>query len=289
MISVLIRDTKFWLLSTTAGLTAIYFTLMWFADDTGHLVMSALFFGCAAILLWEKRHSLSIKQNRVSVILGLVLIGWMLRHSSLETIEYLVRLFPAVLALGMGLVASGWYGLKQYWQELLLLFCLSVPSTVAYYLIDISPLTAQASSLLLWYSGFDVSLNGVVLSLPDGQPIRVVYECSGIDMVLYMFGLSVICLVMFPIKGAGKVIFSLVAIAVGFLLNSVRIAMLVVLFGVDQDAFNKWHTGTGSYTFAMIGVIILGIIYWVLLKLDANPRQSELAQFPEINSEPDLY
>lgn len=261
----LFRERKFCFLALLAGLTAVYFTLIWQADDTGHLAISGLFYFCVGTLLWEKRAHLSFKLHWPSCGLGLFLIGWMLTNSSCSTNEYVVRLFPVVSGVGVALIASGWQQLKQYSQILLLLFFLSVPSVLAYYWVDIAPLTAKVSELMLWYAGFDVRLQGIILAIHGRQPIKVIYDCSGIDTVLYMLGLSIACLVMFPISGFKRFVFPCIAIAVGFFLNSIRVAMLAVMLGSDQAAFDKWHTGTGSYTFALIGVIILGAIYWVLL------------------------
>nr|WP_293089917.1 archaeosortase/exosortase family protein [Moorena sp. SIO3H5] len=68
--------------------------------------------------------------------------------------------------LGLGLLASGLKGLKQYWQHLTIFLCLAIPSGLPTLLIDVSTLTAKFSGLLLWYSGFEVSRQGVYLILP---------------------------------------------------------------------------------------------------------------------------
>jgi cyanoexosortase A len=271
------QKKEFIFLALGVALSAIYFALIWKADDTGQLGMSVLFYVCVATLLYEKRKELIFKFDGLSFLVGLLLIGWILLNSSPETDDYTVRLFPFVSGLAIGLMAANWQMLSQYRKEILLLFFLGVPSFLAYYFIDITVLTAKASSLLLWYSGFDVVTQGNVLSLVDGTPVQVIYDCSGIDMINYMLGLSVICLIMFPIGGIKRFFFPVVAMVLGFVVNCCRVALLAILVSTNRLGFNDWHTGTGSYTFALIGVVILGAIYWLLMNFEsasASPDES---------------
>jgi cyanoexosortase A len=254
------------LLALAAALSAIYFTLVWKADDTGQLSMSFLFYFCVISLLKDQASRLTLKRDWLSWGIGGVLIGWVLWQSTTTPDDYTVRLFPFVSGVGVGLLASGWRNLKQYWRPLLILFFLGVPSVLAYHFIDIAPLTARFSTLLLWYAGFDVMAEGTYIALADGRVVQVVYDCSGIDMVNYLLGMSIICLVMFPISGRMKQILVPMAGAfIGFLVNGIRVALMVVLAKFDQSAFNNWHTGTGSYTFAVLGIAMLGFLYWLLL------------------------
>lgn len=255
-------------------LSLIYFLLVWKADDTGQLGVSILFYACVANLIYEKREKISFEFDGLSFALGCGLIVWILSNSSPDTNDYTVRLFPFVGGLALSLMAVGFRGLNYFKKELTLLFFLSVPSVLAYHFIDISSLTAKVSSLLLWYTGFDVVTEGNILSLAHGQPVEVVYDCSGIDMVNYMLGLSVICLVMFPISGFKRFVFPILAIALGFLVNCCRVMLLVILASSDKAGFDKWHTGTGSYTFALIGVVILGGMYWFFLNSESNTKFS---------------
>lgn len=269
---------KLWGLALSSCLTAIYFTLIWIADDVGHLTISILVYVCVSTLLWEKRKQLLFELDWLSCTVGWLLIAWVFGSSTQETNEYFVRLIPFVSGLAIALITAGWRQLKQLWQPLLLLFVLSVPSVLAYYFVDIAPLTAKASALMLWYLGFDVKVHGIIIGLAGSKPIEVVYDCSGIDMVLYMLTLSFIGLTMFPTTGFRRAIFPFLSVVLGFLLNGIRIAMLTLFNSSNQEAFNRWHTGTGSYTFALIGVVILGTIYWHFLTLEMPIRESSQNQ-----------
>jgi cyanoexosortase A len=271
----LISKQKLFLLSLSAGLTAIYFTLIWSADDTGHITVSALVFFCVFSLVREQHTQFILKQDWISCLLGFFLVGWILLNSSSSTNAYVVRLFPFLCGLAISLIASSWRYLQQFLKPLILLFILSVPSYLAYHFVDLAPLTAKTSSLMLWYAGFEIYVKGVVLGLVDREAVRVVYDCSGIDMVLYMSTMSVVCLVMCPITSFFKYWFPVIAAMLGFLLNSLRVAMLVIFLGSDQEAFNQWHTGTGSYFFALLGIITLGLTYWFFLRLEPSDVEFE--------------
>jgi cyanoexosortase A len=133
-----------------ASLIAIYMTLLWKAQDIAHLGMSALFGLSVASLLWEKRRRLNLQSEIFPTVLGALLIALVLWQSAAISPEVLshkrninlystsfLRLIPLISALGIGLLASGFKGLKQYWQELTIIFFLSVPSVVLSLMVDI--------------------------------------------------------------------------------------------------------------------------------------------------------
>lgn len=253
-------------MALSAALTAIYFTLVWFADDTGQLSMSMLFYFCVFSLLKEKASALTFRRDWPSYVVAIVLVAWVLLNSSTQTGDYTIRLFPFVSGIAIALFVSGWQNIRQYWRELTIFFFLGIPSFLAYHLIDISPLTAKFSTLMLWYAGFDIANQGTFMALADGRVVQVVYECSGIDMVNYLLGMAILCLFMFPIPGAFKNTFvPILGGLIGFLVNGFRVSLMVVLAKFDQNAFDNWHTGTGSYTFALLGVVMLGAVYWLLI------------------------
>ncbi len=267
----LLKNSPFWLLVIAAGLVAINLTLVWQAGDIGHLGVSVLFWLAAASLLWEKRHSLSLESGVLPSFLGALLIAWVLLNSASlpdapDSILHnpFLRISPFISALGLGLIASGFRGLKQYWQELTVVFFLGVPSVLASFLTDVSPFTAKFASLLLWYSGFDVSVENTKIILPTGA-VEVAAGCSGIETMTYLLGIAVICLVMFPPKRSHGIFVPIVALTLGFVVNGVRVAILAVLTGANSEAFDYWHTREGSLFFGMIAIAIFGLFYGFLL------------------------
>ncbi|MBD2353608.1 cyanoexosortase A [Tolypothrix sp. FACHB-123] len=268
----ILKTEPFWLLSIAAGLAAICLTLVWKAHDVGHLGMSILFFFAIGSILWDKRHTFNFESDVFSSILGWLIISWVLWQSTTHNLGYVIRLFPLASAVGVGLLASGFRGLKQYWEAFTILFFLEIPSVLAELLLDISPLSAKFASLLLWYSGFDVTLKGVYIHLPTGS-VKVVPSCSGIDTINYLLGISIIALVMFPIAKYKRVFVSLFAMFLGFFLNAIRIAILAVMVGTNEAAFHSWHGGNASYSFGVFGILIFGVIYMLILRQEERQMQ----------------
>ena len=273
----LFKDTRYWLLGIAAGLQAIYLTLVWKADDTGHLGMSLLFLFAVGSLTWEKRDSLKFESEMLSGIVGVGLISWVLWQSANLADGNTMRLLSFTSALGVALLASGFKGLKQYWQELTILFFLGVPSVIASFLFDISPLTAKFSAFLLHYFGFDVASQGVFINLPNGG-VEVTHECSGIDTIIYILSVSILALVMFPVNRSKRFFVPIVGIIIGFVINGIRVAMLAIFAGSDKAAFENWHGGQASYLYGMIGIVLFGCFYWLLLQQEEKSQSTGISE-----------
>ncbi len=269
----LLKDTRYWILGIAAGLQAICLTLVWKADDTGHFGMSLLFLLAIGSLIWEKRHTLKFESEFLPSIVGMALIGWVLWQSANLADGNTMRLLPFASALGAALLASGFKGLKQYWQELTILFFLGVPSVIASFLFDIAPLTAKFSAFLLHYFGFDVVNQGVFINLPNGG-VEVTDECSGLDTIIYILSVSVLALVMFPVNRSKRLFVPIVAIIIGFVINGIRVVMLAIFAASDKAAFDNWHGGQASYLYGMIGIVIFGCFYWLLLQREEKSQSS---------------
>ncbi|MEQ8752845.1 MAG: cyanoexosortase A [Coleofasciculus sp. G1-WW12-02] len=284
-----LKIPPYWLLAIAAGLVAIYMTLGWKAGDEAQLGMSVLFWLAVGSLLWGKRHELNLESGVLPSIAGALVIAFVLWDSArmstltlnngVQRLAPLLRLLPFISAIGVGLLASGFKGLKQYWQELTILFFLGGPSVIASFIPDISPITAKFSAFMLWYMGFQVYLyDKVFINLPDGG-VKVYHGCSGMEAMTYVLGLSVICLIMFPIAGRKQYFVPIMALIVGFVVNSFRVALMAVLANAqNMEAFKYWHEGEGSLVFGMISVMVFGVFYWLLLRMeDASSPETEEA------------
>ena len=171
-----VRSLRIWqycLLGLVASLTAIYITLVYLSGDVAHLGMSFLFYIVAGILLWEKRGSLRFQSSVFSRMVGVLLVAavlWqsieLLHDPSLASsqLNLTLRLLPFVSVLAVCLLASGFRNLKQWRQEIILLFFLGVPSVLFSFLPDPSPVTAQFSTVLLKFAGFDALVQDVYIS-----------------------------------------------------------------------------------------------------------------------------
>ncbi|WP_346291967.1 cyanoexosortase A, partial [Sphaerothrix gracilis] len=273
-----IRIPQFGLLALAALLTAIYFAVISHAGDTAHLGMSGLFYLAAASLVWDKRQSLPNQTSLQGIVLGsLLLILTLALSAYLLQLDFAIvkvakskttltglRLLPFLSGLALAALAAGVRGFRLFWRELVILFFLGAPSVVAAFVTDISPATARFSTFLLWYSGFDVMRQGLVIALPGGG-VEVYYGCSGMESITYLLGLSAVCLVMFPISGIKRWLTPFIAIAIGFFINAIRVALMAVLAASENKAaFDYWHEGDGSLLFGLVAVLFFGGLYMLI-------------------------
>ncbi len=274
--SQLVKTPSFWLLTLATSLSCIYFTLIWKADDIAHLGMSLLFWLAVITLLREKWQTLNLNSDLLSTALGTTLIIiFFLKSLTLPTqIDPFIRIAPLLGAVGLSLVASSYKGMRQYWRELTILFFLGVPSAILTPILDPSETTAKFTHFLLWYCGFDVSRQGVYVVMPSGA-VKVYEGCSGLEAMNYLLGLSIICLLLYPTgKLFYKIITPVIAIIIGFVINSFRVALMLLLVNSGNiKAFNYWHEGEGSLIFGLLEVMVFGSFYLFLLRQDATDTQ----------------
>ncbi len=257
----LIKNLSFWLLSLAAGSIALHLNLTWRSENNDLLSCSLLFWIAVSYLIWEKRDRLNLESDIFSSFFGLSLITLVLFKSMhLFGDDVFLRISPFLSVLGLGLLASGFKGLKQYWQELLLFGFIAVPWESIYLFIDLSLLTAKFATFVLWLLGFEVSRQGVLVILPTGS-IEVYDGCSGIRMIFQLLGIALIFVLIVADSWKQKIFLPILAIILGFVVNGVRVALMAILVALsDQEAFKYWHLGNGSLIFSLIAVMIFALI-----------------------------
>lgn len=270
-----LKSSKFWLVGIAAGLVAIHLTVTFRLGDFNLLSISALFWLAVSLLVWRKHSSLRLESGVLSSCLGATIIAAILLKITSLTGGQFIRLSPFISAVGLALLASGWKGFKQYWQELLVLFFLGIPNIVLSSLIDLSKFTAQFAAFILWYLGFEVSRQGVHVTLPRGG-IEVYAGCSGLESMTHLLSLAVVYLIMFPTDWTKKVLVPVLAISLAFAVNGFRVALMAVLAASSNlEAFEYWHTGDGSVIFSMISVFIFGLFcLWLLRQEKPGERDT---------------
>ncbi|MFE1746742.1 cyanoexosortase A [Coleofasciculus sp. H7-2] len=268
----LVKDLKFWLLAIAAGLITIHLTLTWRSGNTELLSTSFLFWVAVVSLLCKKRDALELKSDNFSSIVGLALISLVLFKSLYPAYGFTLHVTPLISMLGLGLIASGVKGLKQYWRELLLLAFFVLNQQLILKFLNVSLLTAKFTSVLLWFLGFPVVQQGEILSLPTGS-VQIGGACSGVGTILQLLGLTLVFLLIFPTKLKEKILLPLVAVIVAFTLNGMRVALMTVLAGLsNKEAFEYWHLGDGSLIFSLTSVLIFGLIcrFWLIKNIGEN-------------------
>lgn len=250
---------------------AIHIFLILKTKIFGLFGLSILAWFAIVSLLWKKRHKLTLKTLTIPTLLGGALVIWVFWQSFTLTEPTFLYISPLIFGLAMTLLAFGFKGIKQYHQELIILFFLGVPKTLISTVINVYPLaimlTAKMSMMMLWYTGWEASLvEGAVILVPDGG-VTVVESCSGTDVMAYMLALAVIFVVKFPLSTKQNTISIIGAIALGFLANSIRVAILALLSAQNMELFDYWHEGEGGQLFTIMPVIVFGFVYvWVVKK-----------------------
>lgn len=268
-----LKDSQYWLLGIGAGLIAVHLSLTWKADQPSLLGASFVFWVAISSLIWDKRYKLNFDSGVFASFCGLILIALALLKSAFPINPGgIAHLFPIFAAFGLALIASGFKGLKQYRGELIALFFLAAPKLIPPSLMDLSLATAKLSTVMLWYSGFQVSRSGVQINLPSDSVI-VNFPCSGTEQVFHLVGFAIIALIMFPMKKWQKILVPIVAAMVAFIVNGVRVSLMAILVNLgDKEAFEYWHMGDGSLVFSLISVTIFGC--FCLFLLDKKKKKS---------------
>jgi cyanoexosortase A len=273
-----LKYPELWLLGIGAGLIAIHLTLTWKSDNSSLLGMSFLFWAAISSQIWEKRHSLNLESGIFSSFLGLLLIGLiLLKSASLTSFGVFLYITPFIIAVSLALLASGFKGLTQYKGELIALFCLVAPKVIPSFLTNsISSLTAKFAAFLLWYTGSSVVLSGNIIYLPTGS-VEVFSGCSGVEQIFQMLGLAILFLLMFPQNQKQKILVPIVAIFLGFIINSLRVSLMAILVAKQQqEAFKYWHDGDGSLVFSTIAVLLFGVFCWFLMERSLTNKKDSM-------------
>jgi cyanoexosortase A len=265
-----LKTNQFWLLGLAACLIGIHFTLTEQANSSDFLGLSILVWFAIGSLINRKRHTLKLNSDLPSTLLGGLLIAIVLLRSANAVVNPGLTLIPLISGMGLALLASGFKGLGQYWREMIMLGLLAIPAELGIGILNIAnPLALVITKLVgfsLWYLGFQVSTQGNHLYLPTGG-IIINDVCAGVNNLTYLFKVSIIFLLLFPVSGWKKRLsVPLVALILAFVMNISRVAILAVLSPSDPNAFKYWHEGEGSLTFTLIIVILFGTYYLFLLR-----------------------
>lgn len=269
----LLQDSKLCLFSLAVGVTVLHLLLSWRTDSSSdRLTVNSVYWWAVYALLWRRRNSLNLESGAISSFLGLFLLAFVLIKSvSLFWFESVfLRIFPLLAALSLGLLASGFKGLKQYWREgtIVLLLCLpdGIPFLPIEELFKITTLTAKFATFVLWYAGFTVSNQGNYLILPQGATL-VLTSCTGTATAFVLLKLAVLFIILFPIRRSNRIFLLIASILIAFVTSSLRVAIMSALVA-DRAAFNYWHNSPGSEIFSSVAIFFFALLCKFLLRLE---------------------
>ncbi len=272
-----LSSPAFLLIVLGVAVIAIHLTLMFKTGSSDRQITSTLFWLTAAYLIWERQDKLEFQTGLVASVFGALLLAMLLLKSTGYCEDSFLIGYPFLAGIALALIASGFRGLRIYWRELVLLFFSGIPEVLLSKLTDPAPLTAQFASSMLWYSGYAVTQRGIYLDLPGGS-IEVYSGCSGVVAMTQLLGMSVLFLMLLPLpwKWFQKLILPVAAIAIGFLVNAMRVSLMAILVAQKQmKAFEYWHDGSGSLVFSVIGTFVLVILLKILIELFAPKLPQE--------------
>lgn len=262
-----IRLPPLLLLGLLAALACIHLGLSLKLGKYSYLAIALVFWLALASTISDRYHSFKYESDLLSSGLGIMAIALSLIAGAIVDRNLWLNFAPFSFVLGTALLASGIKNLLNYRPELIIMTTLGVPKLLLPLLPDIAPITAKFSAFWLFYCGVDVILSETKIILAQGA-VEVVPSCSGLNLMLYMFGLSIVFLVMFPLPQSRlKVISVITAIAIGFFTNSVRVAILALYSGSsNRSTFEYWHSQDGALVFVTISVLLYGFFCWLLLR-----------------------
>lgn len=279
-----IDRVEFWLIGIGGGLIAMHLLLwMRLTGDFERLTYAVICWAALLTLVWRKRNSAKLTSDVVSSVAGASLLGWVLLRSSWAYVYdgVLFEVAPFFSVLGFGLIAVGIGQLRSYWRELAIAAILAQPQhhIINFFqgIYNFSLLTAKISTSMLYYFGFDVTRQGVFILLPTGA-IEVNTSCSGVEAAWSLLQLAVIFLLVFAIRKGDRWLLPLLALAIAFVVNGFRIAILaLVVAGGDKAAFNYWHHGDGSQLFGVLSMLAFGFVcQWFLHRYENPPPTDDL-------------
>lgn len=274
------QKLEFWLLTTWCSLIAINVTLVVrLAEDVDEIAIQILTWSVAIFLAMRDRRQYKFSTSPTAIATGSLLVIWVLIKSLLtrRTTDILFILTPLMGTVGIALIASGWQGIKQYWRPILLAANLGIPITFLFAAIEkvvpVNVFTAQFANAVLWYGGAKVSQNGITIISQFGA-VEVARGCAGLPPILMLLRITMMFVLVFPVRQIHMWIMFFAAAAIAFIINSMRVALLVVI-SADNGAFKYWHDGDGSQIFSVIAVSLL---LWLCNWLSQDDDDDELEE-----------
>lgn len=268
------KNTKFWLLIVASCLTAVHLSLIHKYGDENLISISMILLGAVLFISWENHDKLSIKSDVYSKFIGIGIIAFVILKSAyISSFEPFVQFSPLLSAIGVGLFASGVKGLKQYWQQLVLLLTLAIPlEAIIPYIVDLAPATAKLSAIMLSCLGFKAHSQGIDVFLPTGA-VAVSPHCTGLNIISRLLRLSILLLVMFPSNWIKSIFVPIVAVLIAFIGNGIRVAVLAVCVANSQQGSFDFFHGPGGHIFTITSVVVFGSFYYFISRINRLEAQ----------------
>jgi cyanoexosortase A len=251
---------------------------------TGNAITALIVWGGALICMEDLLDSLQPKPSHSSLLVGSILVAYSLYRTSLVSgSDSLLYLLVPLSGLGLILMAQPFRDVAKFKASLFILCLLPLLVQIVFATFitdDLSLLTAKF--VLFWLSILGLSplkLIGDTVYV-DGGAVQVMHECNGFEMIMQMLITGTIFLVAFPLRSRlGKLGIIVLSPIIGFIVNSIRIALLAIFTSFNSQAgkvlFDFFHEQAGSLIFSGIAVFLLGYLYLSLLDRELPPLVSK--------------
>jgi cyanoexosortase A len=249
---------------------------------TGNAITALLVWGGALICMEDQIEELRPRPSLSSLLLGITLIIYTLYRTStiFNSDSFLYFLVP-VAGFALSMMVVPFHEISRFKDSLLILCLLPcfviIQIIVATYVTDdLSILTARFVIFWLGVLGIaPVKLAGDTVYTTGGA-VQVMHECNGFEMIMQMVITSIIFSVAFPLRSRlGKIFVLTSSPLIGFIVNSMRIALLAVFTSFNSPTghslFDFFHEQAGSLIFSGIAVFLLGYIYLLILERELPP------------------
>jgi len=265
-----LQNPMFWSITATSVTAVLHLILINRTNDSDLLTISALFWVVVASLVWDKRHTLICKSQFWSTTAGVCLCTIIFtRSATLPTSAIFLKAFPVFAMMGLGLLALGNQVFRCCWRELTILGILAFNPLIelCLRLIDLPTRTAEFAAFILYSAGVRVDRQADTLLLLGDKirrEVHVLESCSGLHLIILMLNISVLSLLLFTTwSWSQKGLCVAISALLGFGVNAARVALMVILVA-RTDAFNYWHTGTGSAIFSALSIGLFGGFCWLI-------------------------
>jgi cyanoexosortase A len=211
----------------------------------------------------QKRQQIVGESDVFSMGLGGTMIALILLRSQMP-LGYHPHISLFVFGIGLALIATGRKHIFIFYKELVSLGVLALYPIFHRIIIVFNwqVLTAQASTLFLNFFRIDATQQANRVVLPTGR-VEVYGSCSGSDLTILLVIIVTLLLMQFPLKKWQGFCCYLIAIALAFIINSLRIALLAILIAQHNlKSFDYWHGDEGGWIFALITIAIWGLCCW---------------------------
>ncbi|MBE9221920.1 cyanoexosortase B [Cyanobacterium stanieri LEGE 03274] len=187
----------------------------------------------------------------------------------LSGVPELVNLSFPIILLGICYFLKGKAGLKLLWFPFILII-LATPNSIPYlitpYTLWLQRLIATLSGFLLFHLGFDVSVNGIYISV-NGRLVEVAPYCAGLKMLFTSLYISLILLYWRGVLGdrTRSLLLLVGAVFISVIGNVFRNTILAFFHGARQDSLFVWfHDSWGGevYSTGML-ICIFGLLLWI--------------------------